>query len=58
LIENLDKGSVELYDLEKDKGETDNLATIRKGKTEEMLNMLHKLRKTIHGSEPTPVCSL
>jgi len=56
LIENLDKSSVELFDLETDKGETNNLATILEGKTKQMLNMLHKLSETIHGSEPTPVC--
>ena len=54
LIEFLDPEGVELYDLSKDIGETDNLAARMPGRTRELLGMIHDWRSRVGARMMTP----
>ncbi|MBN1341972.1 MAG: sulfatase [Phycisphaerae bacterium] len=54
LIERYEDGSVELYDLEKDIGEKDNLAAKMPGKAAELRKELDDWLKSVDAQMPTP----
>ena len=55
LIEWLDDGSVELYDLEADLSETSDLSQAEPERATEMLADLHRWRKRVKAEMPKPV---
>jgi arylsulfatase A-like enzyme len=54
LMESLEDGHVELYDLKKDLGERTNLATTMPEKTAQLLEQLHAWQKSVDAAFPTP----
>lgn len=55
LIEWLDDGSVELYDLKSDLSEVNNLAKSQPQRASDMLQDLHQWRKRVNAEMPKPV---
>ncbi len=53
LIEHLEYGEVELYDLEKDPGETTNLAARMPERTRQLKTMLDQWRNDVDAAMPT-----
>jgi len=54
LMESMEDGHVELYDLKKDLGERTNLATTMPEKTARLLEQLHAWQKSVDAAFPTP----
>jgi hypothetical protein len=54
LIEWLEDGRVELYNLSKDPGERNDLAKEMPARAAELKDMLHKWRKSVDATMPTP----
>ena len=54
LIEHLERGEIELYDLEGDLGETTNLAEKMPGQAGKLKTMLHGWRSDVSAAMPTP----
>jgi len=54
LIEHLERGEIELYDLEGDLGETTNLAEKMPGQAGKLKTILHGWRSDVSAAMPTP----
>ncbi|MCG8697082.1 MAG: sulfatase [Bacteroidales bacterium] len=54
LVENLENGSLELYNLKDDIGENKNLAESNKEKTNELMTLLENWRKDLDARKPVP----
>lgn len=54
LVENFQTNEIELYNLEEDIGEENNLAEQNPGKRNELLTQLQEWRKSVHAEMPRP----